>query len=94
MTGTESGHYMHSVWLAPGKTFRRYGMDDRSFRRIVARYLRIFGGACDSFGWHTVQISRVWCRIPGIVPCDRPTVIDAFSSESDAVSEFVRLYAR
>ena len=105
----EQGEYVYLFTVGTAE-FRRYGLDDRQARRLLARWIRACwdryrarkrevypGSMADAIdnGWHKLpwaHIRRIWCPIPGIVPCKDWTVIEKFELHPEAIAEFLRLY--
>lgn len=79
----------------PHWTHTRFGLDDRSARRLLARYLRLFypNGCGNPRGMpRWVYIERVWCEVPYVIPNTQRARVEAFEANTrEAVQEFLRI---
>lgn len=89
--------------------FSRFGLDDRTARKLLARWLRLFWSkyqekapagsiarAIDN-GWYApteASIRRRWCGDSTVVPCIRPAVIESFEISPESISELSRVWDR
>lgn len=87
--------YRYEFWVGT-KSFVRYGLDDRSSRRVLARYLQMWWKKCNQEYYNefpiTVTLKRDYCKAARIVPATPSVQIENFDGNEIGIQEFCRVW--